>query len=853
MGFMLSKSENQPLPNLKTADSPLHAACEKGNNNIVLQLLQHSPKLLLEQNSDRKSALHIACTNGYGGVVEIILSHVCKLVNGLNHVYNEENPFSLDFRDTEEATPFYRACLHGFSGIVKQFLEIKANPEIGNSISVSVNVVQKDGHSALHAAACSGSSEVVEQLLSLTEIKTKALAQPVMETKRILWKAIGGTPYEDASKASRKIFVSTSGELITDENGLMVGDRPLSLTPLAEACAHDHNEAVLEAFLKNGVRDNDGIACRVLAIRKRFDLIPKLLAYHCKAYKEKIKTKEVQQSAEEVWSVELCWDDKKLPLLKSEWVGRNVRFLPTVEGEEFDDAGDRRHGQRNRISPTASLGIQLPQRIDHQFIRIVTLKSNNLKAVPLELFQLKNVTRINLSGNRLVILPVDKLKENRGVCGWECKQLQELKLSHNMLTEIPLSVWFLPNLKTIEVTNNSLKKLAPTKSFSTLSLTKALIKIDVSHNRLTKIEAFVAEFPNLKTLHVCHNQLTTLPLALWASENLNELLVSHNQIANLTPPLSENHPVLEESEKPQMDANSIVPVRGATHVTGPQARFRPQMSHYPSLDPQQSIDGCLSGGIDRLRYSEATGSEAAAVNSPEYSNLKKLDLAHNRFERFPIELPCVAPSLVELVISNNSIGEVELRFLPATLKKFYAKDCQIVRFGSILNKEQLKVLSQSCVCKQFKDQPCPHRNHRQLANLTSLNLTHNFLTHFQVFYHMPPSSGTQNFGKEENTYQKQVSVAEILFPSLENLDLSHNCLQDLFNPNISHLSTLKAIQLNNNEPLQKIPYEFGHLKKMKGFTELNIKNLPNLVQPPKECQEYMCAHLLTFLAAGLRE
>lgn len=844
--FILSRSESQPLSNLQTGDSPVHVASEKGKTEIVRQLLQHSPKLLLERNSIEKSALHFACMNGHHDVVAVIFEYVCQLVKGLHHMYNKDNAFSLDFPDSNEVTPFYLACLHGHASIVRQFLDLKK--DFGNLVSLTVNSTQKDGHTTLHAAAYSGKSEVVEVLLDSEEVNANALAPPILETKRVLWQAIGGSQSKDIPRANQKIVVSATGEFIADihVDGSMKGNQPLCLTPLAEACVHKHAK-VVEVFLKYGARDEDGLACRVLATIREFDLSQKVLAYHCKATKKKVERDE-EPSPEDVWSLELLWDGKKLPFMKKEWLGINAVFYPTIQGDEFEDASDRRQGQCSRGYSTGSL--HLPSRFDSCFIRNVTLKSNRLRAVPLELFQLKNVTSIDLSDNLLSALPVDNWKERQGVYSWECKKLQEFKVSDNMLTEFPMALWVLPELKRLQAKSNSLTKLVSIQPVLTSTLAKSLTKIDISNNKLTDID-FITEFPSLREVDICHNRLTTLPLALWGLHTLHDLKASHNYIESLASPAEVE--TIQEEQPEEAEANQAV--RGAARVTAPQALFMPQVSHHPSLDPQQSIDGALlSGGIDQLRYSVGGRPESCVVGN-ECSNLKKLDLSDNYFEEFPQDLPCLAPTLVELTISNNTFKEVELRFLPPNLKKLYIKDCQIERFGSVKNKEQLQVIAQSCVRKEFVDEPCRHRSHAKLADLRSLNLKQNRLTHFQVLYHKPPSKGapTPNFGAEENVYEKQVAVNDLLYPSLENLDLSHNRLEGVFNPNVAHLTMIKAVQLNDNEPLQKIPHELGLLKKLKGFTELNIKNLPDLVQPPKDIEGHTCQQLLAYLAASLKE
>lgn len=843
--FILSRSESQPLSNLQTGDSPLHVASEKGKTEMVRQLLQHSPKLLLEQNSAQKSALHFACMNGHHDVVAVIFEYVCQLVKGLQHMYNKDNPFSLDVPDSNKVTPFYVACLRGYAVIVKKFLDLKT--DLGNSVRLTVNSAEKNGHTTLHAAAYSGESEVVELLLSSEEFSTNKLAPPILETKRILWQAISHS--QDVPSDNQKILVSATGELIADVDGSMKGNQPLCLTPLAEACVHKH-ASVVEVFLERGARDEDGLACQALATIQEFDLSQKVLAYHCKASKKKVE-EDREASPEDMWSLQLLWDGKKLPFMKKEWLSINAVFHPTIQGDEFEDVGNRHQGPSSRRYSTPSFS--LPQRFDSCFIQNVSLKSNRLKVVPLELFQLVNVTSIDLSDNLLSALPVDTWKERQGVYSWECKKLQDLKVSDNMLTELPMALWVLPELKRLKAKNNSLTKLGGNQPVFTSSLAKSLTKVDVSHNKLTDID-FITEFPSLKEVDICHNHLTTLPLALWGLHTLYDLNASHNYIKSLASP-AEVETMQEEFNKQPEEAEANQAMRGATRVTAPQALFMPQVSHYPSLDPQQSIDGVLmSGGIDQLRYS-VSGRPESCVVGYECSNLKKLDLSDNQFEEFPPDLPCLAPTLVELTISNNTFKEVELRFLPPHLKKLYAKNCQIERFGSVKNKEQLKVISQSCVRKEFSDEPCQHRNHAKLADLRSLNLKQNCLTHFQVLYHKPPSKDTptHNFGAEESVYRKQVAVNELLYPSLENLDLSHNRLEGVFNPNVSHLTMIKAIQLNDNEPLQKIPYELGQLKRLRGFTELNIKNLPDLVQPPKDVQGHMCQQLLTYLAASLKE
>ena len=852
--FILSKSDVQPLPNLRTGESPLHAACERGNYAIASLLLDHSPKLLLEKKSDQKTALHLAAARGDQKIVSKILACTVEIVTSSNHVYSQEDPFSLDFHDSDGLTPFYLACLGGYEEVVKEFLDLKSNPSLSSVISLSVNALQ-NGHTCLHAAASSGSPNTVECLLSLGDIDTESKVQPSMQTKEALLNALQGGSYRNGK--NMKIFEFDSGELIVDQYGPPKGSKPLCLSPLAEACVYN-SIAVVDVFLKFGVRDNDGIACRVALVMENYKLAQRLLVYDCTVLERekqvptpkrgKGKGRE-SEAVEDTWSVKLGWDGKKLPLMRGEWIGPSARFFPTVLKEDFDELWSSNEQRRE-----STYGAQPPPFIKHNFIRNVTLKSNNLKEVPLQLFQLVNVVKIDLSNNKLVTLPTEKANIHSDLCGWECNNLQHLKLCENELAQLPSSVWFLPKLKTLEATKNQLFRLAPT-GISSIGLAHKLSKIDFSHNDLKEIELFLTELPLLQTAHFCHNKLKTIPVEMWLCSTLHELYLDHNQITSLVPSTSLTASLSIESDTSSHEDFTFTLPAGpavckAHRVTAPQVRFKPQMSNCASIDPQKSIDADAMFDFDRVRYKFGMG----AGWSQEDSSLIKLDLTFNKFESFPKELPCVAPSLQELNISSNSVGEIELRLLPPSLKKLIAKHCQIRRFGSILNKEQFDAIRGLCIFNRFKSQPCPHLSHFQLPDLSFLNLSHNCLTDFQILYHQIPRGPFPDFAAEEKTYEKQVGPQKILFPSLETLYLSHNNLQGLFNPNVGHLTMLKSVHLDNNA-LREIPFEFGYLRRMKGFTELVITDLPNLVQPPKDYQTETCtcSQLLTYLAAGLKQ
>lgn len=814
---------------------------------LVTRLLEHSPKLLLARSSSGQTALHLACLKGYIAVVKLLLDRVLNLVKGTPHMYKEDNTFSLDLPDNQGVTPLYLACLNGFPEIVKQLIGLRY--ENSDIIGLTVNSATVSGHTALHASACSGKREVVDMLFRSGEADPEILAPPHPNSTGILWRAIGGN--EKADPGTRKICLSPSGKFVAREGEAVKNDRPLRLTVLTEACIHGH-ASVISLLLKRGVRDDTGVAVRVLCALKLYPLCQTVLSYHCKI-KRKENAKGSLVEPEDFWKLDLLWADKKIPTLEKEWFKVDTTFHPQVQKSDYDD-GNKRLSQLRR-KRAVSMANQLPRSIDLRLVKNVYLKGNSLTTLPLEFFKLPNVRFIDLSKNQLTSLPFSE-NEIGGASGWECLNLREIRLSENQLTELPPGVWYLPELKIIIADNNRLERLATVDTVvSTLGLSKTLENIDFSSNALTEIDPFLVEILSLTIICFRGNRLTGLPLKMWDLPNLVDLNLSGNQLTELTPADEDEggeegegvNEVDTNIERTQSEETMSHPamVRG-TRVTTARITFRPQLSHFPSLEREKSIDAAA-----HLSMAGVPGQGGPVAH--DQFKLKKLDISDNSFKEFPHNIPCVAPNLEELNVSNNpGITKVDIHFVPTSLRRFLTRDCRIDHFGNVLNKEELAQLKQTCVRNDLRLQSvCDHRNNGRLANLTTLNLRGNRLTHFQILLHDLPNSGAPNFAAEEKDFEKENPI--LLYPSLENLDLSSNSLQGKLNPNIAHLLKINAIDLKGNDRLLVIPYEFGYLKRLRNFTMLNLRDLPELVQPPKEIQDSMCQQILTFLAAGLKE
>ena len=158
-------------------------------------------------------------------------------------------------------------------------------------------------------------------------------------------------------------------------------------------------------------------------------------------------------------------------------------------------------------------------------------------------------------------------------------------------------------------------------------------------------------------------------------------------------------------------------------------------------------------------------------------------------------------------------------------------------------------------CRMVGDQhqECRHRTHKEMKNLTSIDLAHNQLKHFQLMQSLELDKGAQTGNVQTQHYTVNCSQLDLLYPELENLTISHNCLQGCFNHNIGYQSQLKSISLSNNVELEELPMEFAYFKKSKKFTQLLFYDLPKLRDPPKEYHNNKLRTLLSYMSSRLKK
>lgn len=818
--------------------TPLHAAVTKGSLEIVELLLSlEDTKKDVEarpsQNTHEKF-LNLIETRRHGRILSPTESDSSSIAEQLSPTDTLIRPISIGNFRTQFTESTSSLCDTGNRSQMDtrgqtEHTETSASQPRSASIQVQANFTLPPRKSSVERSG--GSPSSLRQLItskgrSVSDVSSQG------ETR-----ALG-------------IFESSRDELMVGVRGPSSGKtfNQLMLTPLAEACALGHDN-IAEALLKYGSCDESGLACRIAHLTQSYEIMHHILTRYCFVLKEKIdrgNSTDMEHISTTAPGLQLSWNAKKLSEVKGEWFKSSAVYSidePAGSIEQNDDGTDTTEIKRNlrRTKP-----LQLRQlTLTEMPIREMNLSKNNLKSLPLEIFYLEHLKDLSLSHNRLVMLPEPEGGE------WRCSRLENLNLSHNSLLHLPACVWMLPNLRKICVAHNKLTSFSE-NSIPKGEVSKVLSSIDLSNNSLSPtLPDFIFEFPSLKKAYLYKNKLSCLPHTMWLCPTLQELELYNNELKSL--PWCEPHKEPESAGKSlvgdtilQQSDQVLTGVVQLNAATANNPFSRQKSSLYRSIRPT---------GIQELSW---VNYSAVNTESYDYSDLKKLDVSHNHLTAFPEALPCLAPNLTELKMTHNPIRFIDLQHVPQSMKKLNCRNCEVELVGNVISPEQFKQTVRMChgPVEIFQGKPCQHRNHARLNHLISFNLGYNRIKHFQLIHHRPYEQRKEEDPGEhsmEKEFQASLSSLDLLYPALENLDLSHNDLRGLFNPNIGHQSHLKSIKLHSNSELERIPFQFSCLKKSKDFTELTMTDLPKLYEPPKEYQKAGLSHVLTYMRSCLKE
>ncbi len=147
------------------------------------------------------------------------------------------------------------------------------------------------------------------------------------------------------------------------------------------------------------------------------------------------------------------------------------------------------------------------------------LSNNQLTEVPKEVGQLASLRRLYLYENQLTGVPKEI---------GQLASLTTLRLDNNQLTEVPKEIGQLASLSTLTLSSNQLTEVP--KEIGQLA---SLTTLWVHNNQLTEVPKEIGELASLTMLFVSNNQLTAVPKEIGRLTSLTTLWVHNNQLTEV--------------------------------------------------------------------------------------------------------------------------------------------------------------------------------------------------------------------------------------------------------------------------------------------------------------------------------
>lgn len=170
----------------------------------------------------------------------------------------------------------------------------------------------------------------------------------------------------------------------------------------------------------------------------------------------------------------------------------------------------------------------------------LNLQGNGLTEIFREVFDLPRLTSLNVSENRLTIVPGDVSRatllsvlelEGNAIASFGMplpRSLTVLSLSRNQLVELPDDIGSLENLRELRASENKIVRIP-----QSIGALRKLEILSLAHNQIQHIPDELFGLPQLTLLRLSHNKIHKLPEDLSGAKKLALFYVSANLLEEI--------------------------------------------------------------------------------------------------------------------------------------------------------------------------------------------------------------------------------------------------------------------------------------------------------------------------------
>ncbi|KAF1942779.1 L domain-like protein [Clathrospora elynae] len=459
-------------------------------------------------------------------------------------------------------------------------------------------------------------------------------------------------------------------------------------------------------------------------------------------------------------------------------------------------------------------------------VQSIDLHGNMLRELPLGLRRLSQLSKLNLSRNRLpmeileVIAQIPtlrdlKLAENdltgdlsAAICGLTA--LEVLELQSNKLTSIPTEINRLTKLRILNVSDNQLCAI-PTEVFTStlvelqvsknridgaffnVSSAPHLQELNLANNSLTSLcDGGSVELPALRILNLSTNRLTSLPeVTSWTS--LTTLLLGENKLTALP----DGFTTLQHLRTADFTGNDITQL-------DERIALMQSLEHFTVAANPLRDRKFLTMGTDDLKRDLASRLPPADNPDADLDADQDNDMAEGDQGTKWQLTPSGTLDLTGKSMTEFELDDATLEVFTEKLRQLHLQQNALVAIPSILS--QLNHLTMLDLSKNKIE--IALSAHLDLPTLRDLRLTGNKLTSLTPLTTHLTAPSLQTLDVSLNRLSGALPTLYTFFPSLTTLLASENSISEV---SAESLTKLRIVNLSNNN-IERLEPQIGLLQ-----------------------------------------